>query len=224
MDKFRNKYRIPSARAQWWDYGWDGSYFITICTRQHRHLFGEIIDDQMIFSDLGKIADECWREISDHSTHVELGAHVVMPNHVHGILNLHTDAAPFKSVPMESADAETIQAAASFPKRSGVCDCESQARTPSQPWSADTNPPCRNTRGKPGSISNGNRVFTTTSSAMPRNISVLRITFSTIRLPGKRINFIATPKTSGGERRSAIRIQFGQVARIGRDNGMPARP
>jgi REP element-mobilizing transposase RayT len=119
MDKFRNKYRIPSARAQWWDYGWDGSYFITICTRKRRHQFGEIIDDRMIFSDVGKIADECWRKITDHSVNVELGAHVVMPNHVHGILNLHNNATPFKSVPLESVDAAAIEQAAEFPETIG---------------------------------------------------------------------------------------------------------
>ena len=40
----------------------------------------------MILSDLGKIADECWRAIPDHFPLVELGAYVVMPNHVHGII------------------------------------------------------------------------------------------------------------------------------------------
>jgi REP element-mobilizing transposase RayT len=119
MDKFRNKYRIPSARAQWWDYGWDGSYFITICTWKRRHLFGKIIDDQMIFSDLGKIADECWQKITEHAANVELGAHVVMPNHVHGILNLHNHTVPFKCVPPEFNDAEAIGQAGEFAQSIG---------------------------------------------------------------------------------------------------------
>ena len=42
-DKFQNKYRIPSARAQWWDYGNDGAYFITICTAHRECYFGTII-------------------------------------------------------------------------------------------------------------------------------------------------------------------------------------
>jgi hypothetical protein len=44
MDKFNNKYRIPSARLQSWDYGANGAYFITICTQNREHLFGEILD------------------------------------------------------------------------------------------------------------------------------------------------------------------------------------
>lgn len=43
MKKFKNKYRIPSARLQHWDYTWHGAYFITVCTHQCRHLFGNII-------------------------------------------------------------------------------------------------------------------------------------------------------------------------------------
>jgi len=41
MDKFQNKYRIPSARANWHDYN-GGIYFITICTKYRVHYFGEI--------------------------------------------------------------------------------------------------------------------------------------------------------------------------------------
>lgn len=33
MEKFKNKYRIPSARASFWDYRWAGAYFITICAK-----------------------------------------------------------------------------------------------------------------------------------------------------------------------------------------------
>ena len=43
MDKYQNKYRIPSARLQTWDYRWAGAYFITICTAGRKHFFGEIV-------------------------------------------------------------------------------------------------------------------------------------------------------------------------------------
>jgi hypothetical protein len=32
-EKYQHRYRSDSARAQWWDYGWNGAYFITICTK-----------------------------------------------------------------------------------------------------------------------------------------------------------------------------------------------
>jgi len=93
MDKFKDKYRIPSARAPWWDYGWTGGYFITICCEEHRHVFGQITDGKMTLSPVGQLAHALWYEIPRHARNVRLGAFVVMPNHVHGILILeHNDA------------------------------------------------------------------------------------------------------------------------------------
>ena len=84
--KFQNKYRISSIRAQWWDYGWNGAYFITICTQDREHYFGEIQNDKMVLSEVGIIADILWHQIPIHHKNVELGDFVVMPNHIHGIL------------------------------------------------------------------------------------------------------------------------------------------
>lgn len=88
MDKFQNKYRIPSARLQHWDYRWAGAYFITICTKDRIHYFGKIENGNMILSNIGVIADVFWYEIKNHAQNVELGEFVVMPNHIHGILIL----------------------------------------------------------------------------------------------------------------------------------------
>ena len=86
QEKFQNKYRIASIRAQWWDYGWNGAYFITICTQNRAHYFGEIENGKMILSHAGVIAQILWNEIPKHHQHIELGAFVVMPNHIHGII------------------------------------------------------------------------------------------------------------------------------------------
>lgn len=88
MSKYKNKYRVESARAKWWDYGWNGAYFITICTKNRAHIYGEIINGKMILSQKGIIADLLWHEIPNHFPVVELGDFVVMPNHIHGILIL----------------------------------------------------------------------------------------------------------------------------------------
>lgn len=85
-DKFQNRYRIPSARAEWWDYGHPGAYFITICTRYRKQYFGEIRNGVMIPSEAGKIAQSVWHEIPEHSSGIDLGSFVVMPNHVHGVI------------------------------------------------------------------------------------------------------------------------------------------
>lgn len=40
----------------------------------------------MIMNDMGLIARDCWMAIPEHFPFVKLGNHVVMPNHVHGIV------------------------------------------------------------------------------------------------------------------------------------------
>jgi len=54
-DKFQNKYRISSARLQTWDYGWNGAYFVTVCTKNRRHFFGEIFNGAMDLNESGKL-------------------------------------------------------------------------------------------------------------------------------------------------------------------------
>ena len=73
-------------RLPGYDYSQAGAYYVTIVTHQRDCLFGEIVNKEMILNDLGKIADECWRAIPEHFPNVELGAHVIMPNHAHGII------------------------------------------------------------------------------------------------------------------------------------------
>jgi REP element-mobilizing transposase RayT len=88
MAKFQNKYRIESTRLKGWDYRHAGAYFITICTHNRVYHFGECKDGKMKLSTMGLIVQGCWYEIPRRNHHVELGAFVVMPNHVHGILML----------------------------------------------------------------------------------------------------------------------------------------
>ena len=77
-----------SIRLKGYDYSRDGLYFITICTRNRECLFGEIINRQMILNDAGKMANQCWLKIPEHFPNAILHEHVVMPNHVHGIIEL----------------------------------------------------------------------------------------------------------------------------------------
>ncbi len=90
MDKFQNKFRIPAARAQWWDYQGAGSYFITICTLNRVHYFGEIENRVMKLSDIGKIAGSEWEKTFDMRPDMNLimGPFVVMPDHFHAIITI----------------------------------------------------------------------------------------------------------------------------------------
>ncbi len=87
-DKFQNKYRIPSARLQSWNYGLAASYFVTVCTDNRRHFFGEIIGEKMILSEIGKFVENEWnRTLSLRpDMNLEFDAFCVMPNHFHAII------------------------------------------------------------------------------------------------------------------------------------------
>ena len=85
-ERFKEKYRIPSARLQNWDYGWNGIYFITICVAGREHYFGEITKGKIRMSEIGLLAERFWFEIPQHFPFILLDAFVVMPNHIHGIL------------------------------------------------------------------------------------------------------------------------------------------
>ena len=88
MEKYQNKYRIPSARLQSWDYGSTAAYFITICTQNRQYSFGEIIDGKMEFSTIGLIVQHEWTKTPAlrPDMNLELGEYTVMPNHFHAIL------------------------------------------------------------------------------------------------------------------------------------------
>jgi len=97
-----------SIRLQAFDYSSPGAYSVTIVTQGRAALFGRLVNGEMKLSRVGAVADGCWREIPDHTHHVELGSFVVMPNHVHGILILRAtssvtvgahDRAPRTGVP-----------------------------------------------------------------------------------------------------------------------------
>ena len=52
---------------------------------------------------MGQIAEEHWRLIPEHFPHAELGAYVVMPNHVHGIIIIHENGLATNSSPAVGA-------------------------------------------------------------------------------------------------------------------------
>ncbi len=81
-------YRVSSARLQYRDYASEGSYFVTICTKNRISYFGMITDGIMHRSLIGTIADQYWQTIPDHFPYVQLGEYVVMPDHIHGILTI----------------------------------------------------------------------------------------------------------------------------------------
>jgi putative transposase len=51
-------------------------------------LFGGVRGGKMVLNAMGAVADACWRAIPVHYPNVRLDEFVIMPNHVHGVLEI----------------------------------------------------------------------------------------------------------------------------------------
>lgn len=87
-----------SYRLKGFDYTKEGAYFITICTHNSQHFFGEVVEGEMQLNEVGKIANEYLSQIPNHFSKVEIGEYIVMPNHVHCVLILHPKSAGTRHV------------------------------------------------------------------------------------------------------------------------------
>ena len=87
-DKYKNKYRIPTNRLQGCDYGAEGYYYVTICTKNRVHYFGKIVNTEMQLSEIGEIAQSEWLKTAElrFDMNLSLDAFIVMPNHFHCIV------------------------------------------------------------------------------------------------------------------------------------------
>ena len=88
MSLYKNRYKVESTRLKNWDYSSNGYYFITICTKNRNHLFGNIRYDEMQLSEIGKIVLQYWKDIPNHFLSVRLDNFIIMPNHIHGIITI----------------------------------------------------------------------------------------------------------------------------------------
>lgn len=75
-----------SIRLRGYDYTQPGEYFVTICTSERERLFGEIENEEIRLSDIGRIVREEWLRTPLVRSNVQLDKFVVMPDHLHGII------------------------------------------------------------------------------------------------------------------------------------------
>lgn len=105
------KHHRRSIRLQGYDYTQPGAYFITICVHNRENLLGEIVGEEMRLNDLGDIAKMIWNELLNRYANITLDEFVIMPNHIHGIVEIQAVGAvhepPLHEPPLsESAGSE----------------------------------------------------------------------------------------------------------------------
>ena len=52
---------------------------------------GHILDGKIQLSQVGRLITDSWYDLPNHYGHIEQDEFVVMPNHIHGIINIVDD-------------------------------------------------------------------------------------------------------------------------------------
>jgi len=82
------RFKDTPNRWQIWDYSAPAKYFITICTQNMEMMFGNITNKTMIFSEAGEFVSDEIEKLPVYQPRVILDEYIVMPNHVHLIIEL----------------------------------------------------------------------------------------------------------------------------------------
>ncbi len=86
--RFAQAFKVDSSRKTNWDYTSPGIYFITICAVHHNKFFGKIIDNKMVLSSMGIIANEELLNTFKLRKNILLHEYLIMPNHVHILMEI----------------------------------------------------------------------------------------------------------------------------------------
>ena len=80
-----------------YDYSTPNAYFITVCTEKRKNLFwkdvGAIIDrpENVPLTNLGMVVRQSIHDISSHYPAITVDHAVIMPNHIHLLLQINAD-------------------------------------------------------------------------------------------------------------------------------------
>ncbi len=84
-------------RLKEYDYSQPGAYFVTICTDKRRCLLGDVVGvgetiglpPCVELSDYGKTVDDAINNVCKYYPTVTVDKYVIMPNHIHLLLQIH---------------------------------------------------------------------------------------------------------------------------------------
>jgi putative transposase len=89
----RTKRSRRSIRLREFDYSQPGLYFVTMVTQGRENVFGEVTNGAIQLNQFGEIVRAVLEDLPTHYQYAAMDISVIMPNHLHGIIVLHGDAA-----------------------------------------------------------------------------------------------------------------------------------
>ena len=110
QNKPSNSSSLPnrkSYRAKWHNYS-GSEYFVTFCTYERRHYFGEVRNGQTELTKVGKYLKTEIEKVQDFYPYAEIPIYVIMPDHVHLIMEIHKDTWNRENADAINPDADVI--------------------------------------------------------------------------------------------------------------------
>jgi REP element-mobilizing transposase RayT len=96
-------------RFRGFNYSQPGFFFVTICAGDKQCIFGAVFGTDIVQSELGRIVEEQWHDLPESFPDLRLDEFIVMPNHVHGILELSGDGVSLGTVVGRFKSAVTLR-------------------------------------------------------------------------------------------------------------------
>ena len=90
-----------TRRLTYRDYSAPGLYFVTVCSDFKLCIFGGVANNKVELSPLGRIVEEAWLALSRRISGIQLHAYVVMPNHIHGIVEIVQQKPAQQAAPLQ---------------------------------------------------------------------------------------------------------------------------
>ncbi|MCX6146828.1 MAG: hypothetical protein NTW25_06195 [Candidatus Kapabacteria bacterium] len=81
-------HKRSTIRLKEYDYSQAGFYFITICTKDRENIFGAIENNEMLLNEFGIVINQIINELSNRFKNIIIDKYVIMPNHVHLIIQI----------------------------------------------------------------------------------------------------------------------------------------
>ena len=89
------------VRLSEYDYSQNGAYFLTLCSMNKARIFGRFVGDGVLdvpnveLTQFGKIVEQTLNEMMAHYTHISVEKYVIMPNHLHILMLVHSGSEAF---------------------------------------------------------------------------------------------------------------------------------
>ena len=101
IDKEKELPKRKHPRLDDYDYSSAGAYFVTICTENRRCVLSRVVGrglapaetNDIEYTPFGKIAEHQLLSLKDRFSYLVIDQYVIMPNHIHAILMLESEAA-----------------------------------------------------------------------------------------------------------------------------------